>query len=99
MADKLGAFNKFPERWNDYSIINQVWRLTPHSLHLIIDCGTDDFFYHVNKNLHNKLLERNIPHVFIENKGNHSWNYWREEIGYQLLFFSKYLLNDNRGYF
>ena len=95
MADKLGAFSKFPERWNEYSIINQVWRLTPGSLHLIIDCGTDDFFYHVNETFHKKLLERNIPHVFIENRGNHNWKYWSEEIDYQLLFFSKHLLNDN----
>ncbi len=91
MADKLGSFSRCPDRWNSYTVINQLWRLAPEELSLIIDCGVQDFFHQVNRNLHNKLLERNIPHVYIENQGNHSWEYWSAEIDFQFIFFSKHL--------
>ena len=43
-----------------------------------------------NKRLHEKLVERNIPHDYIERPGNHTWDYWANSIKYQLLFFSDY---------
>jgi S-formylglutathione hydrolase FrmB len=91
MADNLGAFNKYPERWNSFAVINQLWRLVPGKLSIIIDCGRQDFFHQVNINLHNKLSVRNIPHVFIENDGQHTWEYWNEEIDFQFLFFHNHL--------
>jgi enterochelin esterase-like enzyme len=36
--------------------------------------------------LHQKLLERNIPHDFISRPGGHNWPYWNNAIKYQLLF-------------
>jgi len=91
MADKLGSFAENTDQWNDYAVINQVFRLVPDSLNIIIDCGTSDFFYDVNKKLHKKLLYRNIPHVYIEKPGRHNWKYWNDAIDYQMLFFSKHL--------
>ena len=64
--------------------------LKPGSLALIIDCGYDDFFYHVNLDLHNKLLEEKIPHDFIIRPGGHSWTYWSNSVPYQMLFFSRF---------
>ncbi len=90
MADKIGTYEENKNRWDDYAIINQVYRISSKKLKIIIDCGTDDFFYKVNKNLHNKLLERNIPHVYIERPGEHNWNCWQEAIDYQFVFFDKY---------
>ena len=57
---------------------------------LIFDCGIDDFFYDANRRLHEKLIERNIPHDYIERPGNHTWEYWTNSIKYQLLFFRDY---------
>jgi len=85
LAAKLGPYAQFPERWEQNSVINMVYLLTPDSLKLIIDCGSDDFFFRVNQNLHAKLLERNIPHGFITRPGGHSWDYWGNSIHYQLL--------------
>ena len=56
----------------------------------LIDCGTEDFFYQVNCNLHNKLMEAGIPHDFYVRPGVHNWDYWRNSIKYQMLFFSDY---------
>lgn len=90
IAKKLGSYAEFPERWDKNTVINLTHLLTPKSLPLIIDCGTEDFFYTVNVKLHTKLLENNIPHDFISRKGAHNWEYWSNAISYQTLFFSKF---------
>ena len=64
--------------------------LTPNSLAIIFDCGTDDFFYKVNVALHEKLLYAGIPHDFIVRPGGHTWEYWTNAISFQLLFMKNY---------
>ena len=54
---------------------------------IIIDCGTDDFFYGVNLALHEAMLHNNIAHTFIVRPGSHNHDYWRNALEYQLLFF------------
>lgn len=88
MAKRLGSYAAYPERWERHTVINLLHRLTPDALALFIDCGTDDFFYGVNERLHEKLLERNIPHTYMTGPGAHNWDYWRQSIPYQLLYFS-----------
>ena len=87
---RLGPYNQYPERWEANSVINLTYLLKPDSLAIAFECGSDDFFYQVNKNLHEKLLERNIPHDFTVRPGGHSWDYWGNAINYQLLFFSRF---------
>jgi S-formylglutathione hydrolase FrmB len=90
MAKRLGSYSEQPERWEKNTIINLLYLLKPNSLKLIIDCGTEDFFYRVNENLHAQLLLRNIPHDYITRPGAHDWSYWSNAIQYQLLFMSNY---------
>jgi S-formylglutathione hydrolase FrmB len=90
MTLRLGTYAEHPEEWEKNTVINMLHLLTPNSLALIIDCGTNDFFFKANENLHNKLLERNIPHDFIVRPGAHDWRYWNNAINYQLLFMSRY---------
>jgi len=90
LALDLGKYSEHPENWEKNTVINLVNLLTPNSLSLIFDCGTEDFFYEVNLNLHNKLLENKIPHDFIVRPGAHNWQYWKNSIKYQVLFMSDY---------
>jgi S-formylglutathione hydrolase FrmB len=90
MAKQLGTYAEQPERWEKNTVINMLNLLTPNALAIIIDCGTDDFFYEVNENLHQQLMYRNIPHDFITRPGAHTWPYWTNAIKYQLLFMSNY---------
>ncbi|MGV3762121.1 alpha/beta hydrolase [Parapedobacter sp.] len=90
MAKRLGSYADYPERWESHTVVNLVHRLTPNALSLIIDCGTSDFFYGVNEQLHRKLLDRNIPHMYITGPGAHNWDYWERSIGYQLWYFNKF---------
>lgn len=90
MAKRLGAYAENPERWEKNTVINLLHLLTPGKLALIIDCGTDDFFFRVNEELHQQLLLRNIPHDYITRPGSHNWEYWKNAIEYQLLFIHQF---------
>ena len=90
MAKRLGSYAERPENWEKFTVINMTHLLTAKSLALLIDCGTEDFFYKVNQNLHYLLALRNIPHDFISRPGAHNWTYWNNAIKYQLLFMNNY---------
>lgn len=93
MSKYLGTYAEQPDRWEKNTVINMLNLLTPNSLAIIIDCGTEDFFYKVNENLHQQLLYRNIPHDYITRSGGHSWPYWTNAIKFQLLFMSNFFNN------
>lgn len=86
IAKSLGTYAENKENWDKNTVIELTHLLTPKSLSLIIQCGTEDFFYNVNLKLHEKLSLNNIPHTFITNPGAHNWNYWSNAIEYQLLY-------------
>lgn len=90
IAKRLGKFSEHPDRWEANSVVNLTYLLTAKSLAITIDCGSSDFFYQVNENLHAKLLERNIPHDYTVRPGGHTWDYWGNSIHYQVLFFSRF---------
>lgn len=86
--ERLGSYDGNEQVWQSHSVISLVPTLKPGQ-HIIIDDGTDDFFYDININLHKALMERNIPHDFIIRPGAHTWTYWVNALDYHLLFFSK----------
>ncbi|MGV8962992.1 MAG: alpha/beta hydrolase [Candidatus Saccharimonadaceae bacterium] len=90
MTKHLGDQRTHPENWENNTVINMLHLLTPNSLQIIIDCGTEDFFYNVNVRLHNELAYRNIPHTFISRPGEHNWDFWKMSVKYQAMFFSNY---------
>lgn len=90
MKDRLGEYEKNKELWDKHTVINEIEKLHPEDLAIIIDCGYDDFFYKVNLDTHAKLLEMKIPHDFIIRPGGHDWNYWNNAVDFQLLFFKKF---------
>jgi S-formylglutathione hydrolase FrmB len=90
MRLRLGKYAEYPENWEKNTVFNLLHLIKPNSLSLIIDCGTEDFFYKVNENLHQQMLYRNIAHDYSTRPGAHNWNYWTNAIQYQLLFMSNY---------
>jgi S-formylglutathione hydrolase FrmB len=90
IAKRLGTYAEQPERWEKNTVINLLNLLTPNSMAIIVDCGTEDFFFKVNENLHQQLLYLNIPHDFITRPGGHSWPYWTNAVKFQMLFMSNY---------
>ena len=93
LAKRLGDMKTHPENWEKNTVMNQLNLLSPNSIKIIIDCGTEDFFYPANVRLHEELMYRNIPHEFISRPGGHNVPYWNNAILYQGLFFSDYFNN------
>lgn len=91
MKDRLGTYADHPQRWDEHTVINLLPYPTDFgTLAIIIDCGTEDFFFQVNNRLHEKMLELQIPHDYITRPGGHTQTYWNNAIDYQLLFFRKF---------
>lgn len=90
MKNLLGEYEKNKENWDKHTVINEIDSLKNGELALIFDCGTDDFFIEVNRNLHKKLMEKKINHDYTERPGGHTSEYWKNSIDSQLLFFSKF---------
>jgi S-formylglutathione hydrolase FrmB len=89
LKKRLGDTICCKENWEKNTVINLVDQLQNKQLKLIIDCGLQDFFLEVNRNLHNKLMELKIEHDYIERPGAHNGSYWNNSVDYQLLFFKK----------
>lgn len=87
---RLGDTLTHAENWKNYSVISIVEKKPSDSLAIIIDCGTEDFFYSVNQALHHKLLQLKIAHDYIIRPGKHDWAYWSNAVQYQLLYFRNY---------
>lgn len=91
MKDQLGTYADNPKRWDEHTVINQIpYKTDFGTLAIIIDCGTEDFFFQVNNQLHEKMLKLKIPHDYIIRPGGHTQAYWNNAIDYQLLFFNKF---------
>lgn len=90
ISRQLGPYEKNPLRWDSLSVVNMIDQIQPGNLAIMIDCGIDDFFFEINRDLHRILLEANIPHDYVERPGVHNWDYWDNAIKYQMLFFSEF---------
>ena len=90
MKKQLGEMAANKKVWDNHTVINQLDKIKNGDVALIIDCGEDDFFLNVNKELHQRLLALKIDHDFITRPGGHTLAYWRNSIDYQILFFDKF---------
>ena len=91
LAKRLGTIEEYPENWENNTVINMT-HLIKSGLNIIFDCGTDDFFYQVNCNLHEKLKTAGIPHEYRTSPGAHNWTYWFANIEYQFIFFNDHFM-------
>lgn len=89
ISKRLGDYASNKASWDSHTVISLVPTLKNGTLKIIFDCGTADFFNGVNENLHKALLAQGIDHDYISRPGNHNWDYWRNALDYQLLFFQK----------
>ena len=87
---RLGTITEFPENWDKYTVVNMLSLLKNSNLKLIIDCGVDDFFIDVNRELHTRMLALKINHDYIERSGKHNIEYWENSLKFQMLFFYNY---------
>jgi S-formylglutathione hydrolase FrmB len=87
---RLGSITEYPENWDKNTVVNMLEWVKDNKLKLIIDCGVDDFFIDVNRDLHAKMLALKINHDYIERPGQHNIQYWENSLKFQLLFFDNF---------
>lgn len=90
LVKRVGDSITHAENWKNLSVTHVVEQYPRDSVAIIIDCGVDDFFYDINRQLHQKMVGLKIPHDYIERPGKHDWAYWANAVEYQLLFFRNY---------
>jgi S-formylglutathione hydrolase FrmB len=90
LAKRLGTYASQRENWEKNTVINMVEALKGRSMKILFDCGLDDFFLEVNRNMRQKLLSNGIPHVYIEMPGGHNAQYWNSSLKYHLVFFRSF---------
>ena len=89
IAQKIGPYEEYAERWTSNSITHMVDQAKQAELQLLLDCGIEDIFIESNREVHQKLLFGEIPHTYVERPGGHSWNYWTNALPDHLMFFNK----------
>ena len=87
---RLGSITEFPENWKKNTVTNMLELVKDNHLKLIVDCGVDDFFIDVNRELHQKMLALKINHDYVERPGKHNIEYWENSLKFQLLFFHNF---------
>lgn len=95
LSKRLGDMAVYPENWDNNIIVNQLYLTKNDQLAIIIDCGVNDFFIEVNRELHQKMLYLNIKHDYIERPGGHTLNYWRNALEYQVVYFNNFFRRIN----
>lgn len=90
---RLGDTVVNKQNYINWSVINVIEKYPADSLAITFDCGTEDGLIEVNRRTHEKMLQLKIPHDYTERPGRHDWDYWRNSIRYQLLFFKNYFIS------
>lgn len=90
MKDAIGEYETNKDAWRSHTVISLVKEdMCPAGLKIMFDCGTEDFFLDVNRELHETMLEKKIPHDYVERPGAHNADYWNNALDYHLLFIQK----------
>lgn len=77
--------------FNPYTVMGLLDQLEQNGQDILIDCGVDDFLIETNRQLHQALLDREVPHEYTERPGAHTWQYWTEALPVHILFLNRHL--------
>jgi S-formylglutathione hydrolase FrmB len=87
----LGSEYEHQANWSRNSILTLAGSIQPGELNVMIDCGTEDEWLEENRKLHEILLDRKVPHDFVERPGAHDADYWNNSIDFILLYVGKHI--------
>jgi len=77
------------ENWIKHSAIYNLDKITDLNKSIIVDCGTEDFAFDVNKRFRDSCTVHGIDLTFIQSHGNHSREYWAKSIIKHFEFFRR----------
>lgn len=82
ISEAFGDKENITRNQNDlYNLINNISQEVISKLpYFYFDCGIEDIFLKVNRELAVLFEQRNIDFEYHEVKGGHDWNYWDQQI-------------------
>ena len=69
LRDLLGPLQDYPEDWERHSSVTEAAKLKNGELQLTTIVGTEDFFFSVNRSMHDILSKNGVAHVHMEVRG------------------------------
>ncbi len=87
----LGSEQEYQANWSRNSILTLAGSIKPGALNIMVDCGTEDEWLEPNRKLHQILIDRQVPHDFVERPGGHDAAYWNNSIDFILLYVGKHI--------
>lgn len=82
--------DKNNELWLNYTADSQIIRLKNSKQKILISCGINDDLISQNRDLHQKLITLNIPHIYEERSGEHNAEYWSKVSNIQLFHINNF---------
>lgn len=83
----LGNQQTHKPNWIKHSAIYNLDKIKNLNKNFIVDCGTEDFAFDVNRRFRDSCTVKRIKINFIQAAGNHSYDYWRKSIIEHFKFF------------
>ncbi len=99
IADRLGPYSKYPDRWKANSCYYLAPKLVEAHVALLFDVGRSDFSYPENVQFHFRLDSLGVKHIFEVYDGSHNWQYWGSHIEEHLQFHNKCFQKKRAGVF
>jgi len=85
----LGDQTKYRDIWIKHSAIYNLDKIKNWNKKFIVDCGTEDFAYDVNRRFRDSCEAKGIKLKFIQTPGDHSSEYWSKSIINHFEFFAE----------
>lgn len=85
----LGDQDQNRHNWIKHSAIYNLDKIKNLNKKFIVDCGTEDFAYDVNRRFKDSCEAKGIKLKFIQTSGDHSGYYWSKSIPAHFEFFAE----------
>jgi S-formylglutathione hydrolase FrmB len=89
----LGDQDQNRHNWIKHSAIYNLDKIKNLNKKFIVDCGTEDFAYDVNRRFRDSCEAKGLKLKFIQTSGDHSGYYWSKSIPAHFEFFAEMVKN------
>lgn len=89
IKDVLGDQLTQRQNWIKHSAIFNLDKIKNLDKKFIVDCGTEDFAYDVNRRFRDSCEVKGIKINYIQTSGDHSYGYWSKSIIKHFEFFKE----------
>ena len=89
----LGPYEAEPEVWHRHSSWHLIER-APDRLAgtpLRLSCGASDYYFSSNQDFSKRLTDFGLDHIFEASSGDHSWDYWTDQLARHLNWHAAYI--------